>query len=319
MLQNRDVGQMLVILAIAEHGSINKAAESLFISQPALTRAVREFETQVGGRVFERKANGVVLTDLGDAIVDHARTIRAEFQSTIRDIEYVRGTRRKHMFVGAAQYHPLGPLALSLRELTTRHPEVDLHLRYGAPDELVHWLDHGAVEVAFGPLMAGDVARGYLQEVIFFDELSVYCSAEHPLANAVGPCIDDLKEAEWVLGPPGSFVRTRVESLFHNEGAHLPQIQLEVEDVATRRTLVIETPYVSAFQRNQVQREVECGLMVPVSYSWPQDERAIGAITLAPQSDLVGELTRTMRRHYCEGGMRVTAQTGTRHEALDHA
>jgi DNA-binding transcriptional LysR family regulator len=308
VLQNRDVGQLLVILTIAEQGSINKAADVLYISQPALTRAVREFETLIGGRVFERGAKGVKLTDLGDAIVDHARAIRAEFQGAIRDIEHIRLGTRAHMFVGAAPYHPLTLLAGALREFMDLHPEIQLHLRYGAPDELIEWLDHGAIEVVLGPLLAGEEARGYVQEVIFYDEIGVYCSPGHSLGAAQTVSIDDLHAADWVLGPPGSFVRTRVEGLFHNEGRHLPHVRLEVEDVATRRAVVSDTPYVSAFQRNQVQREVDAGLVVPVDYHWPQDERAIGAIGLIPPSVTVHRLTDTLRRHYAAGGMRVNAQ-----------
>ncbi|HEY4277824.1 MAG TPA: LysR family transcriptional regulator [Conexibacter sp.] len=308
MLQNRDVGQLLVILTVAEQGSINKAAEVLFISQPALTRAVREFETQIGGRVFERGAKGVKLTDLGDAIVDHARAIRAEFQGAIRDIEHIRLGTRRHLFVGAAQYHPVTLLADALAKTMASNPEVMLHLRYGAPDELVAWLDHGAVEVVLGPLLAGEEARGYRQEVIFYDELAIYCGPGHPLGCAPTVSVDALHDAEWVLGPPGSFVRERVEGLFHNEGRHLPKVRLEIDDVATRRALVSQTDYVSAFQRNQVQREVEAGLVVAVDYQWPQDERAIGATLLAPASDLVRELIDTLRRQYHAGGMRVSAQ-----------
>lgn len=303
MLQNRDVGQLILILAIAEHGSINKAAEALYVSQPALTRTVRDFETAIGGKVFERSAKGVRLTPVGEALIDHARAIRAEFEGALRDAEGVRRDGRRHMHVAAAPYHPLPPLARALGAVMAAQPTLELHLRYGAPDAVVGWLDGGEVEMVLGPLLTGAAARGYIQEILYYDELAIYCAAGHPLAARPSVDLEDLRDAEWVLGPPGSFVRERVEALFYNAATAPPHIRLEVEDVATRRSLVTHAEYVSAFQRNQIHSVVEPGLVAAVNYQWPQDQRAIGVIRLVPHTELSRSVADTLREHYRTVGM----------------
>lgn len=317
MLQNRDVGQLLLILAIAEHGSINKAAEALYISQPALTRTVRDFETAIGGKVFERSAKGVRLTPVGEALIDHARAIRAEFLGAMRDAEGVHRDGRQHMYIAAAPYHPLPPLARALGSIMATRPTLELHLRYGPPDALVGWLDSGEVEMVLGPLLTGAAAHGYVQEVLYYDELAVYCAADHPLAALASVGLDDLRGAEWVLGPPGSFVRERVEGLFFNEAISPPHVRLEVEDVATRRSLVTHAAYVSAFQRNQIHSVVEPGLVAAVNYHWPQDQRAIGVIRLVPHTELSRLVAGTLHEHYRAGGMRMTPHAAASDQVRD--
>lgn len=308
MLQNRDVGQLLVILAIAEQGSLNRAAKALYTSQPALTRALQEFETMVGGRVFERSASGVRPTDLGEAIIAHARAIRSEVQGTIRDIDAIRAGGRREMSVGLTPYHPLPLLAPALDELVRTHPELELRLRYGSPGDLRRWLEEGSIEVAVGPLVSGPDAQRYVQQVLFFDELGFYCRRSHRLAQVGRIGLDDLQDADWVLGPPRSFVRTRVESLFESAGREPPPVRLEVDDVATRRALVTYGHYLSAFQRSQVQRELDSETLVPIEYDWPQAHRPFGTIRVTPPTEDSLLLAATLRRHYAAGGLRMAPE-----------
>src|SRR6202048_1008822 len=68
---------LVAFLTVAEQGSINAAAELLHVSQPALTRTIREVEDQLGARLFDRNAKGAALTDLGNGMVGNARRLRA--------------------------------------------------------------------------------------------------------------------------------------------------------------------------------------------------------------------------------------------------
>lgn len=301
MLQDRDIVNLLLVPTIAEEGSMNRAAKALFTSQPALTRMIQDLEAALGEQVFERHAKGVRLTPVGEVLLRHARTIRAEANAALYDIDRLRRDGRRHILIGAAPYHPLNVLSRSLAEIVTSSPDLDIHMQYAAPHELLDLLNHGRVEMIIGPLLTGKSADDYIQEVLFYDEMAIFCRAGHRLAgrNSIG--VQQLLGEMWVLGPPNSLVRNRVEAIFRNEGYTPPHVQLEVDDVATRRALVVHGDFLSAFQRNQAQNEVQAGLLAPVKFQWPQSTRPIGVIRSTPHNELSKYVTDVLKHYYSLG------------------
>lgn len=301
MLQNRDIGNLLLLPTIAEEGSMNRAAKVLYTSQPALTRMVQDLETALGEQVFERHAKGVRLTPVGEILVRHARAIQAEASAALYDIERLRRDGRRHFPIGASPYHPLNVLSRALAEIVTSNPDLDVHMQYAAPQQLLELLRHGQIEMVIGPLLTGKVAEDYYQEVLFYDEMAIFCRGAHRLARRDLIDVEQLLGEMWVLGPPDSLVRTRVEAIFRNEGFTPPHVQLEVDDVATRRALVVHGEFLSAFQHNQVQGEVQAGLLTAVKFQWPQARRPIGVIRSTPHNELSKYVTKVLKQYYSLG------------------
>lgn len=311
-MQSRDVGNLLPFLVIAEEGSMNRAARVLHTSQPALTRMVQELEAAIGEQVFERHARGVRPTPVGEILVRHARAIRAEANAALYEVDRFRRDGRRHIKIGASPYHPLNYLSRALADVVTQNPDLDLHLQYGSPQEILELLRGGGVEMVIGPLLAGEAAEGHLQEVLFYDELVIACRANHRLARRQRVDVQQLLAESWVLGPPDSLMRTRVDALFRNDGLEPPRIQLEVDDVATRRALVVHSDFLSAFQRNQVEAELEAGLAACIDFQWPQARRAIGVVRVTPHNELSAYITSVLKRFYRTAGERppVVAHPG---------
>ncbi|MFK0154731.1 LysR family transcriptional regulator [Streptomyces sp. NPDC090493] len=303
-LRSREVGTLLVMLTVAEHGSINKAAKALFITQPALTRTVQEFETSVGGRIFERTARGVVATPFGEVLLDHARSIRAEAQVALHDAVRAHRDGEQHVRLGVVPCHPVALLSRALDEVTRRHPQVRLHLVHADLPELLEMLRGGSVEAALGPLIDGeDVPQGLQQDVLFYDEIGVYCRAAHPLAGQPGVSGEALRCAAWTLGPMGGTLRARVNALFRKQGLAPPDVRIEVDDVCTRRALVEHTDLLSAFQIEQVGAELKAGSLVRLPVVWREEHEAVGVIRLSPHTALSRSITEILRRVYRDGGL----------------
>lgn len=301
MLHDRDLVNLLLVPTIAEEGSMNRAAKVLYTSQPALTRMVQDLETALGEQVFERHAKGVRLTPVGEVLVRHARAIRAEANAALYEIERVRRDGRRHFPIGAAPYHPLRLLSSALAEIVSSNPDLDVHMQYADLHHLLDLLNHGQVEMVIGPLVTGKVAESYYQEVLFYDEMAIFFRAAHRLARRDSIEVEQLLGEMWVLGPPNSLVRNRVEAIFKNEGLEPPHVQLEVDDVATRRALTVHGDFLSAFQRNQVQAEVQAGFLVEAKFDWPQSRRPIGVIRSMPHNELSKYVTEVLKHHYALG------------------
>ena len=84
-----------VFLAVADHGSVSRAASSLYRAQSAVSRSIHELEREIGEPLFERRAQGMLLTVIGEALLRRARRATVEFEAARRDLQRFPGARGK--------------------------------------------------------------------------------------------------------------------------------------------------------------------------------------------------------------------------------
>ena len=115
-------------VALAEHGSFGKAAVTLNISQPALTKSIRTLETALGVRLFDRHSRGVLLTDFGNLVVSHTKDLVAREAELLRDIRLLADLDVGHLSVWLGPY----PSAMSGYSAAARvlsaHPKLEIAL-----------------------------------------------------------------------------------------------------------------------------------------------------------------------------------------------
>jgi DNA-binding transcriptional LysR family regulator len=293
---------MLTMLTVAECGSINRAAEVLHVSQPSLTRSVRDFEGRLGEKVFERGAKGVELTPLGRTLMERARAVRLDMRRAQDSVERFRRDRRQIVRLGAVSVQPIQQFSQAVVAIARQFPEVHLSFVTGTQDEMLHALHEGRIEVLFGRLLNEADFPHLRQEVLYHDEAHVYCRAGHALAHAESVSVADLAACDWVLGPPGSMMRARVDELFTPQRQQL-RVSLEVEDVLLRRALVKESDLLSAFQVHHALTEVAAGLMARLPVQLDTGVHPIGAISLTDYSPFALELIRNLAETYRKAGI----------------
>jgi LysR family hydrogen peroxide-inducible transcriptional activator len=169
------------IIAVAEEGNITKAAERLFVSQPALSKQVRDIEDEIGFPVFIRNREGVELTPPGLMLVAYARDVlsgRAEILDMARAVH--RGAVPP-MRLGFSSFIKSSLLQMFRDSYRRMFPSCEIHLSGGESANLIPRLEHGTLDAAFlpmpiedGNLVAHQVAR---------DPLVVCMRADDPLAR----------------------------------------------------------------------------------------------------------------------------------------
>ncbi|HET9156790.1 MAG TPA: LysR substrate-binding domain-containing protein [Myxococcaceae bacterium] len=205
-----NLNSLRLFLAVATHGGFSRAARVTGVSQPAISKAVRLLEQQSGAQLLVRAPSGVVLTDAGQLLLEHARALFAEERSAEERLESLRGLRRGVLRVGgsttlAAYFFP--PI---LGELYRAHPGIDLQVLSGNARTIVgavldHRIELGLVE---GPVRDGRIEVRPWRE----DILHVVVSPEHPLAGSrrvIGP---QLMEEVLVVREEGAGTRAVMEA-----------------------------------------------------------------------------------------------------------
>jgi len=287
---------LVAFLTVAEQGSINAAAEFLHVSQPALTRTIRELEEQLGARLFDRNAKGATLTDFGQSVVGNARRLRAELELIERNAQSHRAGKRRHMSIGAVPIHPIALVAKALASLHESE-NVAISIVIGSQAEMIDLLKAAKIEMVLGPLVTHKDSTGLIQETISHEQTEFYCRPGHPLAHMENPGPADLGAATWILGGRDTTLRVRIDEHFARFDVIL-DVPLEIEDVALRRSLVAQSNFVSAFQTHHVFNELRNGTLARISYVQTNERQPVGCIRISDHTDLSRKLVDLLRCNY---------------------
>ncbi len=196
-----------LFVAVARHRSFSRAADALHLSQPAVSKGVREFEAQVGSRLLERGGpGGIALTEAGALLLRHATSLFTAERAAEEELAALRGLHRGTLSVGAsttvATYH-LPPL---LGLFHQRHPAIDLRLTSANTRAIADLLTARELDIA---LAEGPVDEPGIEVLAWRQETMVLIAAPvHWLAGMTAPLTPEvLSDAIFIVREPGSGTR----------------------------------------------------------------------------------------------------------------
>jgi DNA-binding transcriptional LysR family regulator len=206
------IHHLRALVAIASTGSINGAAKALYVTQPAITKAVRELEAEFGVRLLERNQWGVVPTAEGAALVSRARTVVREMERAEEDMAHLKGLRDGSLVVGITPIVGTVGLTDALVEFRKRWPRVTLEFRELGFNQLNEQLRNRTLDLAFAAFAKPMADSGSVKEMFSFETVFV-TRANGPYARA--DSLEALQDAEWihtdVTESYPAFVRTLYE------------------------------------------------------------------------------------------------------------
>ena len=161
--------RLKVFRAVAEHLNFRKAAEHLFLTQPAITLQIKALESDLGVRLFDRAANRVVLTPQGSILLRYARKMAALASAAERDLGSENGQFSGELSLGVSTTIAQYVLPRLIGAFRGEHPRVQLFLQSGNTDHVVKLVLNG--EVAIGLIEGPARDRGVRTEPFMQDEL----------------------------------------------------------------------------------------------------------------------------------------------------
>ncbi|MGW2015550.1 LysR family transcriptional regulator [Streptomyces sp. NPDC001927] len=169
-------------VAVADQLHFTRAAEALYVSQPALSKQIRALERQLGAPLFDRDRHGVRLTPVGTALLPHAREVLAAWERAEAAVRSAREAGNATLVVGMSTSPGRGGLLPAIRSrFTAAHPEVRLKLRQVGWEDPSAGLANGSSDVAFVWLPLADAER-YRWVVVATEPRLAALPETHPLA-----------------------------------------------------------------------------------------------------------------------------------------
>jgi DNA-binding transcriptional LysR family regulator len=189
-------------VAVSEELNFTRAAERLFISQPALSKQIRMLERQLGAPLFDRGRDGVRLTPVGGALLPHARRVLAAWDIGWAEVERARSSQRSILVAGMSTSPGRGGLLPAIRSrFTELHPEATVQLRQIGWNDSTAGLAERAVDVAFVWLPLPDPGR-YRWIVVAEEPRLVAMADSHPLAGHDVIEFAELMDEPFLALPP---------------------------------------------------------------------------------------------------------------------
>lgn len=215
-----------VFAAVVEHEGFSRAAQALFVSQSAVSKAVRELESQLDLPLIDRSAGrGVHLTDAGRALYQHARGIFALERAALEDVRERVGLRRGGLRIGASTTVAAYWLAEVFARHAARYPQLDSALVVGNTGEIADALVDCRIDAGFVEGPAHDeriVATRWREE-----PLQAVVAATATLGAQRRASARQLAAQRWLVREPGSGTREVARDLLQARGIE-PAQTLEI-------------------------------------------------------------------------------------------
>jgi LysR family transcriptional regulator, regulator of abg operon len=215
------LNQLRALLAVAHAGSIHEAARTLHLSQPAVTRALRDLEDELGLTLLVRSSTGVTLTGEGQTLLQRAELVLNEMARTADEMARLRDHRQGRVSIGLTPLAGVTVLPRAYNHFRRTLPDVQLEFAELSPSQLVEQLQNGALDFALG---ASADAKEF--SALRCVPLATYpmwfaVSRQGKLANATS--LADLQDAEWMHTGPAAEFQAFLADLFGRAGLTAPR------------------------------------------------------------------------------------------------
>jgi len=207
-----DQRQLKAFLAVVQHGSLGRAATSLALTQPALSRTIQNMEIRLGAQLFDRSVRGMELTSYGEALLPHARLLLFEMQQASDAIEALRGVKRGVARIGAVATVARSILPPAVDRMLRKAPGIHVELLEAADERLVTALVRREVDLMIASELAPSEDIMSVNECRFDDNYEVFCSSSHPLASKPVVSLNDVMHETWAMPPRGETPRELFEA-----------------------------------------------------------------------------------------------------------
>ena len=201
-----DLAALQTFLAVAETGSFSRAAERVYLTQPAVSKRIAALEESLGARLFDRIGRRVQLTEAGQALLARTRGILSELEDARRSLTNLSGHIAGPLSLATSHHIGLHRIPAALKRFHARHPDVRLDLRFMDSEQACHAVMRGELELAVVTLPPARLPQLEC-ELVWDDPLEVVVAPGHALGAHRGVTARALIEHPAILPGPGTYTR----------------------------------------------------------------------------------------------------------------
>ena len=268
MLTRLKLRQLHLLLTIERQRTLNRVAMEMGVSQPAITKALREVEGIFGTALFERSSRGLKANTAGQAVLRYAERSLADLQSTSQVLAAIDSGHGGRVRIGITTQVPQPLLSAALEHLLRQEPHLSVFLTEGTTDQLVARIKERELDCAIGRSYEGN-PQDIVQEPLYEQEPCLVVATRNQKRLSRGP-LDWAKLAtlDWILPPPNTPMRRLYNTIFITAGVQPPVPIMETISVRSMEmVLSSESNAIAILPRDVVNELFLSGLIAPLNHT----------------------------------------------------
>lgn len=232
-----EIRQLEYFLMVSKVNSFTRAAERLFVSQPAVTNAIRSLEVELGIQLFDRNQKQALLTVEGEIFCRHVTQLMDGISNTLTEINALKDLNKGALRVGLTPLGGIQPVVQLMSSFKESYPNIELLLKEANTQTLIQALVAEETDIAF-ILKEQDKLPGTIEAVPLTEQdLFVCCSKRHRLRRHNAVTLQDIAAERFILFEKSAQYRQIIEEAFASENIR-PCIAMESNHVQTIKSLV---------------------------------------------------------------------------------
>ncbi|MGE5617996.1 MAG: selenium metabolism-associated LysR family transcriptional regulator [Sphingomonadaceae bacterium] len=254
-----NLNQLKVFCEVVERKGFTRAAEALYLTQPAVSRQVQELERTYGVELFEQIGKRIYPTEAGTILYNYAKTIFHTLDDLGVELNHLKGLKSGHLRIAASATAGTYLLPPLLGKFKRKYPGVEVSLEIYNSQQVEQRL------LLYQQLDLGVTERPVTEESLYFesfdtDQLMVIVSPDHPLADRGTISATDLQGERFILREVGSGTRALLEEEFARLNLRVRRV-MELGSTAAVKQAVAAGLGVSVVSSRSIQLEMGAGLL----------------------------------------------------------
>src|SRR5262245_2068714 len=301
-----------ILLAVAQSGSMSKAAKDLAVSHPVVVKVIADLERTLGVRLVDRDRRGAKPTPYGHTLLNHGLAASEELRQGVKAIEALADPTVGELRIGGPDPMVAGVIPAIINRLSRKYPRLVFQVTIVSPG----LGQYRALREREFELLIGRIPRSFAEE-----DLSVETLFDEPLVIAAGSQnrwlrrrhieLSELIDEPWVLPPPGSFPGTLVADLFHTAGLKLPARAVICSSLQMSDALNASGQFLAVYPESVIRLGSKHRATKTLPVNLPSHSRPVGVVTLKNRTisptaklfiDCAHAVTRSLLKSHSTGG-----------------
>lgn len=278
-------------VAVARRESVVRAADDLAVTQPAVSKTIKELETILGTPLLSRNRQRSFLSPNGEIFLRHAEAALASLHHGFEALSDAASSQAQPVRVGALPTVSARLLPEAIRGYVANGPRSIPRVVTGPTAYLTAQLREGGLDIVIGRMGQPDEMAGLLFEHLYSEPIVFVVRAGHPL---VGKNLSSsaMSGIECLLPPPGSVIRPVVDRLFTAENLSRPLRVIETVSLAFSRSYVLSTDAVWVISEGVVLADLRNKVLEPLAIPTGDTRGPVGItlkadVSLSPQAEIL--------------------------------
>jgi LysR family pca operon transcriptional activator len=263
--------------AVADLGSVTRAAERMGTVQPSVSRSIRELEEELGTSLFERTASGLALNAAGRLLYSYVDGGLAQVDLGLKTMRGQIVEQRVSAYVLPNVVRVVMPGATA--RFKALYPSIDVELKATTGGGLHNHLRMGDADFSFGRIQSAEEMQDLNFEHLFSEPLVFFVRSGHPLAGSSSLTIHDINDFPVVIPLPNTIIRAELERFIIGKGLSRFSNRIETISFEFARNFIQVSDAIVFLPLGGMKRELSDGTVTTLNYCQDELKGAVGLTT----------------------------------------